>query len=424
MEILSYGSSGPYVEMLQLALIRAGYSLKIDGIFGTSTQRAVISFQNQSGLAADGIVGAKTWQALHPYLSGYVEHVIRTGDTFYRLAQSFGSTIRMIEIANPNLNPLFLPVGSRIIIPLSFPVVPTNIRFTYRLLMYCIEGLLKRYPFLRSGNIGNSIINHTIPYITIGSGEKQAFFNASHHANEWITTPILMKFIEDYSRAYAFDSEIYNIPARNLYTSSALYIVPMVNPDGVDLVTGAFSDKSAIYRQAAEISADYPAISFPDGWKANIIGTDLNLNYPAGWEYAKEIKYANGFISPAPRDFVGTSPLSAPESRAVYNFTLTHDFTITLSYHSQGQVIYWKYLDYEPENAEELALRFAEASGYEVADTPYSSGFAGYKDWFIQTYNRPGYTIEVGLGENPLPISSFPDIYNNNLGILALALAL
>ena len=44
----------------------------------------------------------------------------------------------------------------------------------------------------------------------------------------------------------------------------------------------------------------------------------------------------------------------------------------------------------------------------------------GYKDWFIQTYNRPGYTIEAGLGENPLPITQFDEIYKNNLGILIL----
>ena len=86
-----------------------------------------------------------------------------------------------------------------------------------------------------------------------------------------------------------------------------------MNPDGVDLVTGALSD-GEYYENAVKIADDYPSVSFPDGWKANIDGTDLNLNYPANWERAKEIKYAQGFVSPAPRDFVGTAPLSAPES--------------------------------------------------------------------------------------------------------------
>ena len=58
--------------------------------------------------------------------------------------------------------------------------------------------------------------------------------------------------------------------------------------------------------------------------------------------------------------------------------------------------------------------------GYLLAETPYNSSFAGYKDWFIQDFNKPGYTIEAGLGENPLPISQFEQIYNDNLGILVL----
>ena len=53
-----------------------------------------------------------------------------------------------------------------------------------------------------------------------------------------------------------------------------------------------------------------------------------------------------------------------------------------------------------------------------MEQTPAESGYAGYKDWFIQTYNRPGYTIEVGRGVNPLPLSQFPQIYRDNLGIL------
>jgi len=56
-----------------------------------------------------------------------------------------------------------------------------------------------------------------------------------------------------------------------------------------------------------------------------------------------------------------------------------------------------------------------------LAETPYASSFAGYKDWFIQQFRRPGYTIEVGTGENPLPLEQFDEIYLDNLGILVVA---
>ena len=97
---------------------------------------------------------------------------------------------------------------------------------------------------------------------------------------------------------------------------------------------------------------------------------------------------------------------------------------LTLSYHSQGRVIYWKFKDIEVQGARRIGEAFADSSGYELEDTPFASGFAGYKDWFIQEFNRPGYTVEVGSGENPLPLSQFDEIYRENLGILVQGLYL
>lgn len=145
---------------------------------------------------------------------------------------------------------------------------------------------------------------------------------------------------------------------------------------------------------------------------------DLNLQFPAGWQNAREIKYSLGFNKPAPKDFVGFAPLSTPESRALYRFTLSHDFRLILTYHTQGQVIYWQYQNYAPKDSLDIANKFAKLSSYEVADVPYNSSFAGYKDWFIYNYRKPGFTIEAGLGESPLPVSQFDEIYKDNFGIL------
>ena len=91
---------------------------------------------------------------------------------------------------------------------------------------------------------------------------------------------------------------------------------------------------------------------------------------------------------------------------------------LTLALHTQGEVIYWRYLDYEPPQSRRIGEIFSEASGYTLEETPFASGFAGYKDWFIESFDRPGYTIEAGLGTNPLPTYQFPDIYERCLGIL------
>ena len=151
---------------------------------------------------------------------------------------------------------------------------------------------------------------------------------------------------------------------------------------------------------------------------------DLNLQFPAGWEQAKEIKFAQGFNKPAPRDYVGTGPLTAPEAISVYNFTLSYNFSLVISYHTQGKIIYWQFQDYTPEISQDIVRAFSEVSGYSPEDTPLNSSFAGYKDWFIQNYSRPGFTVEAGEGENPLPISQFDEIYRDNIGILVLGMVL
>ncbi len=151
---------------------------------------------------------------------------------------------------------------------------------------------------------------------------------------------------------------------------------------------------------------------------------DLNLQFPAGWENARDIKYSQGFTSPAPRDFVGFGPLTEPEALAIYDFTLMHDFRLVIAFHTQGQEIYWQFQNYNPSQSFEIGTKLANVSGYRLAETPYNSSFAGFKDWFIQNYNRPGYTIEAGIGVNPLPISQFDEIYQDNLGILVLGAVL
>ena len=418
MKQLKRGSTGPYVQTLQLALSRSGYyGGELDGIFGDSTLAAVQSFQANLGLTPDGVVGTLTWERLAPYLRGYFVYTVKAGDTLYALAQRFNISDAALKTANPDTDPQKLRIGQKLTIPYPFALVPTNISYTYDLVSFIIDGIVARYPFITRGEIGKSVMGKSLYSLQIGEGEKEVFYNAAHHANEWITTPLVLKFAERYADAVAMGQNIGGQSAQNLFERTTLYIVPLVNPDGVDLVTGALTD-GEYYDRAVSFAQSYPDIPFPDGWKANIEGIDTNLSYPAEWEDAREIKFAAGYDRPGPRDFVGDAPLDAVESRAVYDFTLSRSFALTLSYHTQGEVIYWRFLDYLPPRSFEIAQRFAQVSGYTAEETPYASGFAGYKDWFIQNYNLPGYTIEAGRGENPLPVEQFDRIYADNIGIL------
>ncbi|OHD14707.1 MAG: hypothetical protein A2086_10690 [Spirochaetes bacterium GWD1_27_9] len=62
---IKQGSNGYSVKALQDVLRnRCGYSLTIDGAFGTGTKGKVVQFQSSYALSADGVVGPTTWQYL------------------------------------------------------------------------------------------------------------------------------------------------------------------------------------------------------------------------------------------------------------------------------------------------------------------------------------------------------------------------
>lgn len=398
------------MTLTELAARRAGFD-------------SLAAFQQKNGLPPTGREDLLTVQALLPYLTGYVRYRVAAGDTYTKIAPRYGTTVRAIITANPNQDPAALRIGQELTVPFGFDVVPTEVPFTYQVLRFCLEGLYARYPFLTVNAFDETAYGRKLWQIAVGLGRRKVLYNAAHHANEWITAPLLLKFLERYARAISENEKIFGFPAQELYQKTTLHLVPVVNPDGVELVTGGLSSRDPGYAQAQAIAANYPSIPFPSGWKANLRGVDLNLNYPAGWEQARANKYAQGYVSPAPRDFVGYAPLDQKETAAMADLTRRLNPRLTLSYHAQGNVIYWKYLNIEPPNGQSIGERFAAVSGYTLDTVPYASGFAGYKDWFILTYDRPGYTVEVGSGTNPLPLSQFNSIYERNLGILTLGLS-
>lgn len=70
---------------------------------------------------------------------------------------------------------------------------------------------------------------------------------------------------------------------------------------------------------------------------------------------------------------------------------------MVIAYHTQGKEIYWNFQNIKPLRGYEIGRRFSTSSRYSLTNVPYNSSFAGYKDWFIQDYNRLGFTIEAGL---------------------------
>ena len=180
MQFLIQGDRGIWVEYLQLALTRAGYPTRIDGIFGEHTCQALKDFTGNTDVCT---VNRAVWEQLKPYLTGYRMHTIEKGDTVFGLSRRYGTTEEAILVANPLIDPDDLVVDAVLAIPLGFPLVPQMVKYTSVLTQWIVEGLVVRYPFLSAGVIGKSVMGKDIHSLWVGTGEKQVFYSASYGEN-------------------------------------------------------------------------------------------------------------------------------------------------------------------------------------------------------------------------------------------------
>ncbi|WP_066293514.1 M14 family metallopeptidase [Bacillus sp. FJAT-29937] len=343
-----------------------------------------------------------------------VPYKLKNGDTFWKLSQARHLSVDALLLVNPNTNPNHLQAGETIFIPsrVITPVVNGKRNYNFDALSEDIRSLQTIYPFIKINIIGNTVLGKPIQEIRLGKGTKKVHFNASFHANEWITSGILMSLLNHFLLSLTNVKPIRGLQTMPLYESVDLSIVPMVNADGVNLVINGPTEN--VREQVIRINRGSSNFS---GWKANIRGVDLNDQFPAKWETEKERSPEK---SPAPRDYPGTAPLTEPEAIAMAELTRSRQFNRVLAFHTQGEEFYWGYEGMEPPESSVLAREFARVSGYRSVQ--YIESYAGYKDWFIKEFRRPGFTIELGKGINPLPLSQFDEIFEEVLGIYLAAL--
>jgi len=280
--------------------------------------------------------------------------------------------------------------------------------YHYKKLQNDLQALMNKYDFIKMNIIGKSVLGRDIYELRVGTGEKKIHFNASFHANEWITTVVLMSWLED---RLIYISQLTN---KNEYLKSIqLSIVPMVNPDGVELIYAGKEAAIGLYDVARlnENRADFY------NWKANIRGVDLNKQFPAKWTEYKESIYCK---EPYYRDYPGEEPLTEPEAIAMYELVKQNDFDMLIGLHTQGNEFYWGYCGLEPPNAESIAREFEKVSGMKGIQNIESH--AGFRDWFISEYQKPGFTLELGKGINPIPLSQLEEIKLRTFPVLDAAL--
>lgn len=282
-----------------------------------------------------------------------------------------------------------------------------------------IGKLLTDYGFLTRDTIGESRCTRPIDLLCIGNRKKQVLFTAAYHGMEWITTLLMLKFTDELCFSVMTGKTMCGIQVGAFLNQRGLAIVPCINPDGVEIQINGAKSAGGYYDTVMKASGGNTS-----RWQSNAAGVDINHNFSANWEKLKKLELENGINSPAATRYGGEYPESEPESRTIASYCRTGNIEHALAFHSQGEEIYWDFGSYHDNEALKMAKIMAHSSGYKIAQPEGLACGGGFKDWFVERFKRPAFTVEVGLGENPLPASELDSIYEKIREMLTIAIVL
>ena len=261
--------------------------------------------------------------------------------------------------------------------------------------------------------IGTSLLNRSIPLITLGdkSAEKGVLYVSTHHASENICTSLLVRFISDYASAYKRMGQVCQINLRYLYKMRKIYIVPMLNPDGVEYRLNGISNENPIKDRVIAYNGGNEDFTH---WNSNARGVDLNHNYNARFDEYKLLEKEREIYAGKTK-YSGEYPESEPEVSALCNFIRYNLNSIdgVISLHTQGEEIYYSSQGIIPKKSLHISKIVSRMTRYNLAETSDTASYGGLTDWLITKYEKPSFTIECGKGQNPLDMSNLMSIYTS-----------
>ena len=284
------------------------------------------------------------------------------------------------------------------------------------------RALCARYGFLRPVALGQSVLGRELTGIVLSpAGDnvkdpQRVLVAGAFHGQEWLTALCTLRLCEELARALSLRRPLWGLSIPGAMQGRQIWFVPMVNPDGVEI---ALNGSASAGEQQLFVSV--AGGNCPGRWQANARGVDINRNFDAGWEEAVCAARSLRCDRPGARYYPGTAPESEPETRALTELCRRVDFRHVVALHTQGEEIYWSYGEYTPPQSQLIARVLGAAADYAVATPSPEAAHGGFKDWFIRTFHRPGFTVELGLGENPLPLEDFEGIMEKAGEMLTLA---
>ena len=283
-------------------------------------------------------------------------------------------------------------------------ILPENYDYAYS---ERIKKELKlKYPFLTVHSIGKSACQRDITAYSLGNYKNIVLFAGGFHAQEWLTSLVILRFLERVCESVSLRKKLSGVDISSALMSKGITIIPCVNPDGVEIVLNG-PETAGEYAELVKEASQGDLSS----WNANARGFDLNHNFDAGWHILREMETEQGITGPSPRRYGGHGPHSESETKSLVKFCERNNINHAFAIHSQGEEIYWAYGKETPENSFTMANIFSVCSGYKLVENDGLASHGGFKDWFIEYFRKSAFTIEMGKGKNPLPVSQLDEIY-------------
>ncbi len=279
---------------------------------------------------------------------------------------------------------------------------------TYESLCEYIELLKEEYEKINVFNIGYSILGRRLHSLSLGNGKKVRLYVATHHAMEWPTSVVLLRFISDICSRLNEEGETFSKELKNFLEENRIIFIPMLNPDGVELQINGAKEGEILYERQIKMNKGCKDFSL---WQANARGVDLNHNYNAGFYEYKRIEKELEIDGPCATRYSGEHPESEPEVSALCNLIRALEVERIYTLHTQGEEIFYTSGDKELKKSLEIGRELERLSGYKLSRPEGAAAYGGLIDWAITKKDIPSFTIECGLGKNPLPPSDAKGIY-------------
>ncbi|MCL2486973.1 MAG: Ig-like domain-containing protein, partial [Oscillospiraceae bacterium] len=199
----------------------------------------------------------------------------------------------------------------------------------------CVAAMAEAYPeMVEAEPIGETVCGREIMMMKVGKGSRKVFVGAAMHSTENVTTNFTLRCIEEYIESYYGSGKYGKYNIKKMLDTFTLYVVPSINPDGLDIVNG---EDMPLWTGGEEPDPPKTGRPWREEHRGNTNGVNLNANFPFRWHDVPGRK-----TEPSLDGSAGSDEMSEPEAAALVELCRANEFEWMFSMHCVFNKIYWR----------------------------------------------------------------------------------